>query len=385
MQLIDTTLRDGEQAAGIVFSLREKLDIACELQACGVSLLEVGIPAMGATAVEQINAIAQAVPQCRVFTWARACTADIEAAARCRVGAVHISFPVSDIHLKAWKRSREWAFASLENYVNFARRYFDVVSVGAQDAGRAEDSFLSEFACSAQHLGVHHMRIADTVGSLNPFRVAELVGMLKRAAPGLALEFHGHNDLGMATANTVAALLHGAEFGSVTINGLGERAGNAALEEVAMAWKLACGGALSLDTTRFSRLSHLVEKATGEPLWASKPVTGSRAFTHESGIHCAGLLRDRSTYEIFPAETIGHSTPAFELGLHSGKAALIEKSRQLGLHLTPEAYDMLLEKVRSKASALKRSLTDTEILALVNGPDNPETVANTTASHHSPL
>jgi homocitrate synthase NifV len=364
MHLIDTTLRDGEQAAGIVFSLGEKLKIARALQSCGISLLEVGIPIMGAHAVEHINAIAQEVPQCRVFTWARACTADLEAARNCNVDGLHISFPVSDIHLKAWNRTREWVLESLEYYVTEARKDFRFVSVGAQDASRADRAFMCEFARKAESLKVHHMRIADTVGTMNPIQVAAFVAELKLAAPNLDLEFHGHNDLGMAAANTLTALIAGAEYGSVTVNGLGERAGNAALEEVAMAWKVSWNQELDLDTTRFSQLSKIVESASGEPLWASKPITGDRVFRHESGIHCAGLLRDRSTYEVFPAESIGQKEKSFLIGFQSGSAAIKEKCRQLHIKLPDEACEMLLKNVRVKAVECKRALTDEEFSEL---------------------
>jgi len=364
MHLIDTTLRDGEQAAGIVFSFDEKLDIARALQSCGISLLEVGIPVMGAQAIEHINAIAQEVPQCRVFTWARACAVDLEASRRCSVDGLHISFPVSDIHLKVWNRTREWVMESLEYYVTEARRYFRFVSVGAQDASRADRSFLCQFARKAESLNVHHMRIADTVGTMHPIQVAAFVAEIKLAAPHLDLEFHGHNDLGMATANTLTALISGAEYGSVTVNGLGERAGNAALEEVAMAWKVSWNRKLNLDTTRFSHLSHVVEKASGEPLWSSKPVTGDRVFRHESGIHCTGLLRDRKTYEVFSAESIGQTKKDFCIGFQSGSAAIKEKCKQLCIQLSDEACDMLLNNVRVKAVECKRALTDEEFSEL---------------------
>ena len=278
--IIDSTLRDGEQAAGVVFSGAEKLAMARTLAQVGVPELECGIPAMGETECAEIRSLVAAHLPVRLTAWCRARMEDLEAARRCGVRSVHIAFVVSPLQMAAIGQKGTWTLEHLKMLVKRARSWFRFVSVGAQDASRSAPESIFRFVSAAEQAGAHRVRISDTVGVWNPLQAWRFFQQLRALNPTIHLEFHGHNDLGMATANTLAALQGGADCASVTVNGLGERAGNAALEEVVMALARTTRQTCGIDPRGLRRLSALVADASGRPI--AKPVVGEMAFLQES-------------------------------------------------------------------------------------------------------
>ncbi len=358
--IIDTTLRDGEQAPGVVFSRHEKRHIARLLAETGVDEIEVGYPAIGETERESIREIAAMLLPVRLTAWSRANRSDIELAAACSTGAVHISFPASPLYLGLMKRDYAWVREQLHELVRYAREVFDFVSVGAQDATRADHCLLRQFVEDAEAAGADRVRLADTVGVATPTSVASMVAALS-AASSVPLEFHAHNDLGMATANAFMALQAGCRAVSVSVTGLGERAGNAALEELAMALSLTEGISCRLDTTMLTLLCEAVSSASGRAIQAQKPVVGRSAFQHESGIHCAALLEEPLSYQPFLPSAVGRQSFEMVIGKHSGSAAIREHFRKRGVRLSREESSGVLELVRRAADARKRALCAEEL------------------------
>ncbi len=364
VELVDTTLRDGEQTPGVSFTLTEKLAIASALSRVNLDELEIGIPAMGDDAVAEIRAIAAVCSGPRLTVWCRATEADLAAAADCDVPGVHISLPVSGIQLEALGRDFRWALDRLGRSGAAARERFDYVSVGAQDASRATMEDLVRFAQAAAGLGVDRLRLADTVGVWSPMAAAHAVEALLPVCGTMGLGFHGHNDLGMATANTVAALAAGAVSADVTVNGLGERAGNAALEQVAMACSLAAGLATGVDHPRLPDLCRMVALISGRAIGPDKPITGEAAFVHESGIHVRALLADRRAYEPFGPEQAGRAGSRFVVGSHSGTAGLRHAMGEMGVQLSEAQARRMLGKVRQVARQSKAPLGQAELMDL---------------------
>jgi homocitrate synthase NifV len=252
------------------------------------------------------------------------------------VGGIHISLPVSPLQLSAMDKNRHWVLARLESLVPQARLYFDHVSVGALDATRADCQFLKRFAETAFACGAERLRLADTVGIGTPGAIAELVSALVGGVPDMAFEFHGHNDLGLATANTLAALENGAEAISVTVNGLGERAGNTALEQIAMVLRQQPGLNCPLNTAHLLSLSQLVAHASGMDVGATQPVVGEHMFTHESGIHCQAMFRDHRAFEPFSPQHVGRSDRRYVLGGPSGTASNHRMFQRAGISISRE-------------------------------------------------
>jgi len=250
---IDTTLHDGEQSPGVVFSIEEKIHIAKLLYSAGVP--EIEIPAMGKTEIYTIRKIIEMGFHFKTLSWCRAIKSDIRYAKQAGTNGVHISFPVSPLLMKVMGKSPEWVIQNLKELIEYAIPMFEYVTIGAQDASRADTDFLNHFVRSAGAFGASRVRLADTIGLLNPITTFAMISSIRSIEKDLPLEIHAHNDLGMATANTLAAYMAGANCMSTTVNGLGERAGNAAMEEVAMALELSAGVHSTLCTERFAEMS----------------------------------------------------------------------------------------------------------------------------------
>ena len=363
--IIDTTLRDGEQAPGVVFNLDEKLRIAGMLEDCGIKELEVGTPAMGKDELHMIREIIQAGFRFDKTCWARAKEFDIEESAKTGASRINISFPVSDVQLYAMGRNTDWVMNQLRPIISFARQRFDFIAIGAQDASRANREFLNEFISACLSEGVDRIRLADTVGILNPFSTVQLFSSVSEKFPFVDFEFHGHNDLGMATANSLAALLSGANSVSATVNGLGERAGNAFLEEIAAALKVSAGVDCGIHLSGMQELCCFVAEASSKPIYPSKPIVGDMICRHESGIHCNSLLKNELTYQPFLSSEIGRSTEMV-LGRHSGGGTIRHMLEKQNLKMTDRQTALLTEQVKSLSFRKKRELRVDELINLAN-------------------
>ncbi|MSN25007.1 MAG: homocitrate synthase [Geobacter sp.] len=360
----DTTLRDGEQTAGVVFSRREKLAIARMLDSIGVQEIECGIPAMGDEEQASIKALVDLGLNARLITWNRALVPEIEASIACGVQAVDISLSVSDQMIAhKLRKDRQAVKEQLKVALGFAKQHNLYVSVGGEDASRADMGFLVELMEITRSMGGDRFRFCDTLGIMDPFGMFDKVSFLRRAVPDVDIEVHTHNDLGMATANAIAGIRAGARFVNTTINGLGERAGNAALEEVIMGLKHACGIETGIDTHRFREMSMFVAKASQRPLSVSKPVVGSRVFAHESGLHADGVIKDPRNYEGFDPAEVG-LTRSIVVGKHSGTGGLIERYRSMGVYITRSRAETLLEATRAMSCKRKRDLSNCELMGI---------------------
>jgi homocitrate synthase NifV len=330
--IVDTTLRDGEQAPGVSFTRAQKLTLVEALVSAGVPEIEAGIPAMGTGERDCFRELAERAGSRPAIAWNRMKLADIEASIGAGARVVHLSIPVSDLMLgEKLLRDRPWALRETAALTAFCRDQGLRVYIGAEDASRADPAFLAELAATAREAGAERLRVADTVGCQTPAMVGRMIGDLVRQLD-IDIEYHGHNDFGLATANALAALEAGAKAVSCTIGGLGERAGNTVLEEMVGVLQVIYKVDTGIYPAALPGLAQLVADFTGRPVPVQAPVTGALVFTHESGIHVDGLLKSPGLYAYLDPAVVGRRHNIIP-GKHSGRAALVHCAELLGHRL----------------------------------------------------
>jgi homocitrate synthase NifV len=365
----DSTLRDGEQAPGVSFTLGEKLAIALALEEAGVDEIEAGTPAMGDREISEIRAIGEALHSADSIAWCRMTRADVDKARRTGLKRVNLSIPLSDIQMQAKLNvDRAGVLRKIRDVISYAVDCGLRVAMGGEDSSRADIEFLLVAVEAAASCGAHRFRYADTLGHLDPFAVYDVFSRLSRAISS-ELEFHGHDDLGLATANTLAAIRGGATHASVCVLGLGERAGNAALEQVAAGLNRFHQAGSNVDLTKLPRLAELVAKAARRPIPAGKAIVGASAFTHESGIHVDGLIKNPSTYEALSPQIFGRSREIV-LGKHSGLASVTDALRSHGLYADKRSAQSVLTQVRQRSMQAKRVVNTEELLEFYRCADD---------------
>lgn len=376
ISFFDTTLRDGEQAPGCSMKLPRKLEIAKELENIGVDIIEAGFPISSPDDFEAVREVAKTVRKSGVAALCRATTSDIscawEAIRHNGRPRLNIFLATSDIHIEhKLKRTREWVLEAAAASVRFARSLCPEVQFTAEDATRSDRDFLAEVFRTAEQAGATTVCVADTVGYAAPEEMAELFRYLKREL-GLPVSVHCHNDLGMAAANTLSAIRAGADQADVTLGGIGERAGMAALEEIAMALKTRgefYGAQSKLATRYFYRASKLLSSVIDMDISPIKPIVGANAFSHEAGVHQHGIIANPLTYEIMRPEDVGIYMSKMILGKHSGKKALEERLGQLGFKLGAESLEEVFTRFKQLADK-KRALSDIDLEELVKGQES---------------
>lgn len=366
VMIFDTTLRDGEQSPGVNLSTREKVEIAIQLEKLGVNVIEAGFAASSKGDLNAVKEVAQVVKNASVCSLSRAVKRDIDFAKEALQAAespyLHLFLATSPIHREyKLQMDKEQVKTRIREAITYAKKYFSQIEFSAEDAGRTEIDFLCEVVDTAISAGATVINLPDTVGYLTPQEYADMFREVINRVPRVdqvRLSAHCHDDLGMAVANSLAAIEAGVSQVECTINGIGERAGNAALEEIAMAVKTRedyYRVQTTLNLKEIHRTSRMVSKLTGMPVPGNKAVVGTNAFAHESGIHQDGMLKHRETYEIMTPESVGLNESRLVLGKHSGRHAFKTKMVELGFELKEEQVNPLFERFKELADRKKKS------------------------------
>ncbi len=374
--IFDTTLRDGEQSPGAAMNLEEKLRIALLLEELGVDVMEAGFPIASRGDFEAVNAIARAVKNSSVCGLARANIGDINRAAEALKPAarsrIHTFISTSPLHMKyKLQMEPDKVLQAISDSVKYARNLCDDVEWSAEDGSRTEHDFLCRCVEAAINAGARTINIPDTVGYATPQEYSDLFRMLVSRVPNIdkaVLSTHCHNDLGLAVANSLAGLLGGARQVECTINGLGERAGNAALEEIVMALKVRSDTMpffTGVKSEAITRTSHMVSTITGFVVQPNKAIVGANAFAHESGIHQDGIIKNRETYEIMTPQSVGLTKTSLKLGKLSGRNAFKTKLLELGYELGDNALSDAFDRFKDLADR-KKEIFDEDVMALVD-------------------
>jgi 2-isopropylmalate synthase len=371
--IFDTTLRDGEQSPGCSMTIPEKLRMAAHLVDLGVDILEAGFPIASQGDFEAVDAVSRQFPSARVAALARATEKDVDRAADALKAAkrprIHTFIATSDIHLKfKLKKTREQVLHDAVAAVARARSYVDDVEFSAEDATRTDPEFLEQISKAVVEAGARTVNLPDTVGYSVPEEYGQLIGrIVKVLGDQVVVSVHCHDDLGLATANSLAAIRAGARQIECTINGIGERAGNAALEEVVMAVKTRntyYPFETGIHTEKLYPASQLLSSLISFGVQPNKAIVGENAFAHEAGIHQDGYLKEKSTYEIIDPKTVGVPEGKLVLGKHSGRHALTSRIGDLGFTLTKEEVDVVYERFTTLADTRKGVRND-EILVII--------------------
>jgi D-citramalate synthase len=362
LRFLDTTLRDGEQTPGVSLNPDQKLEIASRLSDIGVDVIEAGSAAASDGEREAIRLIVDAGLKAEICTFARALPVDIDYAADCGADSIHLVVPVSDLHIaKKMRKTREAVAAMAMDAVEYAKSRGLIVELSGEDASRADQEFLRSLFSDGIRHGADRLCFCDTVGLLTPEKVAAFIPPIAAIAP---LSIHCHDDLGFAVANTMAALRSGASCAHVTVNGLGERAGNTPLEEVVMALEVLYEYRTRIKKEQIFQLSSLVSRHTGVPLAVNKAIVGEMAFTHESGIHAHGVIREPSTYESVRPEQVGRKR-RIVLGKHSGTASVEAALHEMNYRADENQVREIVKRIKQLGDDGKR-VTDADLMAVAD-------------------